>query len=35
MARAKLSSPNMGRMINKLGGGVFMCFGVGLAASSK
>jgi homoserine/homoserine lactone efflux protein len=34
-AKSKLSSPGAGRAINKSSGGVFVCFGIGLAASSK
>ena len=35
MVRSKLSSPGVGKAINKASGSVFMCFGVGLAASNK
>jgi len=34
-ARTKLSSPKIGKLINRASGSIFMCFGVGLAASSK
>ncbi|MGH1440041.1 MAG: LysE family translocator [Cellvibrionaceae bacterium] len=34
-ARVWLSSEAGGRRVNKLGGGTFMCFGVGLASASK
>ncbi|MEH6580028.1 MAG: LysE family translocator [Amphritea sp.] len=34
-ARGWLSSNKGGRIINRLGGGTFMCFGVGLASASK
>lgn len=34
-ARGWLSSDKGSRMVNRLGGGTFMCFGVGLASASK
>ncbi|WP_444959605.1 LysE family translocator [Microbulbifer sp. VVAC002] len=34
-ARSWLSSDKGGRMVNRLGGGTFMCFGVGLASAGK
>ncbi|WP_444945280.1 LysE family translocator [Microbulbifer sp. VTAC004] len=34
-ARGWLSSEKGGRMVNRVGGGTFMCFGVGLASASK
>ena len=33
--RQWLASPKGGRLVNRLGGGTFMCFGVGLAATSR
>ncbi|WP_428397064.1 LysE family translocator [Marinobacter salarius] len=35
LARMKLSSPKIGKLINRSSGSIFMCFGVGLAASNK
>lgn len=35
VAKSKLSSGNIGTVLNKVSGGVFVGFGVGLAASSK
>ena len=34
-ARAWLTSEKGGRSVNRLGGGTFMCFGLGLASASK
>ena len=34
-ARTWLSSDKGGRIVNRLGGGTFMCFGVGLASASR
>jgi threonine/homoserine/homoserine lactone efflux protein len=34
-ARSWLSSEKGGRVVNRLGGGTFMCFGVGLASAGK
>jgi len=34
-ARSWLSSASGGRIVNRLGGATFMCFGVGLASASK
>ena len=34
-ARGWLSSEKGGRIVNRIGGGTFMCFGVGLASASK
>jgi homoserine/homoserine lactone efflux protein len=34
-ARNWLSSKKGGRMVNRIGGSTFMCFGIGLAASSR
>ena len=34
-AKNWLSSENGGRAVNRIGGGTFMCFGIGLASASK
>ncbi|WP_260847586.1 LysE family translocator [Shewanella algae] len=35
IAKTKLASGKGGSVLNKLSGGVFVCFGIGLAASSR
>ncbi len=34
-AREKLATPKAGRMLNRISGGTFMCFGIGLASANR
>ncbi len=34
-ARKRLATPKAGRMMNRISGGTFMCFGIGLASANR